>query len=130
MLMNNTNRRTNVDMTKYSQGDSNDLKASDFIGKNLKVTISKVEIRNFEASEKMAANSKPALHFEGKEKTLVLNATNTKTLCEAYGGDSEGWIGKQVGLTVADYTSKGFGHGWIVTPLDVEPPEFSDEIPF
>jgi hypothetical protein len=119
-----------MDMTKYSQGDSNDLKAVDFIGKNLKVVISKVEIRNFEATEKMPANSKPCLHFEGKEKTLVLNATNTKTLCEAYGADSDGWIGKQVGLTVADYTSKGFGHGWVVTALDVEPPAFEDDIPF
>ena len=119
-----------MDMTKYSQSDSNDLKASDFIGKNLKVTISKVEIRNFEASEKMAANSKPSLHFEGKEKTLVLNATNTKTLCDAYGGDSEGWIGKQVGLTVADYTNKGFGHGWVVRPLDIVEPDFDDAIPF
>ena len=119
-----------MDMTQYSQSDSNDLKAADFIGMNLKVTISKVEIRNFEATEKMSANSKPSLHFEGKEKTLVLNATNTKTLCDAYGSDSEGWIGKQVGLTVADYTSKGFGHGWIVTALDVEPTTFDDEIPF
>lgn len=119
-----------MDMSKYGQSDSNDLKASDFIGKNLKVVISRVEIRNFEANEKMPANSKPALHFEGKEKTLVLNATNTKTLCEAYGSDSEGWIGKQIGLTVADYTAKGFGHGWVVTPLDVEPPSFDDEIPF
>lgn len=119
-----------MDMSKYSQSDSNDLKAADFIGKNLKVKISKVEIRNFEASEKMAANSKPALHFEGKEKQLVLNATNTKTLCDAYGSDSDAWIGREIGLTVADYTHKGFGHGWVVTPLDVEAPEFDDEIPF
>jgi hypothetical protein len=119
-----------MDMTKYGQSDSNDLKAADFIGKNLRVAISKVEIRNFEATEKMAANSKPCLHFQGKEKTLVLNATNTKTLCDAYGAESDGWIGKNVGLTVKDYSDKGFGHGWIVTPLDVEPPTFDDEIPF
>jgi hypothetical protein len=106
-----------MDMSKYGQSESNDLKAKDFVGKNLKVTISKWEIRQFPATDKMPANEKPVLHFEGKEKTLVLNATNVNKLCEAYGHD-------------ADYTSKGFGHGWVVTPLDVTPPDFDDEIPF
>jgi hypothetical protein len=119
-----------MDMSKYGQSESNDLKAKDFVGKNLKVTISKWEIRQFPATDKMPANEKPVLHFEGKEKTLVLNATNVNKLCEAYGHDGDDWIGKQVGLTVADYTSKGFGHGWVVTPLDVTPPDFDDEIPF
>ena len=119
-----------MDMTKYSQTDSNDLKAADYIGKNIKAKISRVEIRNFEASEKMPANSKPSLHFEGREKTLVLNATNTKILCDAYGTDSDEWIGHEIGLTVADYTSKGFGHGWVVRPLDVAEPDFDDDVPF
>lgn len=119
-----------MDMTQYSQSDSNDLKAADFIGKNLKVFIEKVTIRNFEGTEKMPANSKPSLSFKDKEKTLVLNATNTKILCEAYGDDSDSWIGHEIGLSVADYTSKGFGHGWVVTPLDVEPEDFDDDIPF
>ena len=119
-----------VDMTKFSQSDSKDLKAADFVGRNLKVVISGVEIRNYEAKEGQPATSKPALSFEGKEKQLVLNATNTKTLCDAYGTDSDGWKGHEIGLTVKDYSDKGFGHGWIVTPLDVEGPEFDDEIPF
>ena len=117
-------------MTQYSQSDSNDLKAADFIGKNLKVVIDKVTIRNFEARDNQPANSKPSLSFRGKEKTLVLNATNTKILCEAYGADSDTWVGREIGLTVADYTSKGFGHGWVVTPLDVAPPDFDDDIGF
>ena len=119
-----------MDMSKYGQSDSNDLKAADFIGKNLKVVIDKVTLRNFEASEKMPANSKPSLSFVGKEKGLVLNATNTKTLCDAYGDDSDSWIGHEIGLTVEDYTAKGFGHGWIVKPLDVEEPDFDDDLPF
>ena len=117
-------------MTKYSQSDSNDLKAADHIGQNMKVTIDKVTIRNFEATDKMVANSKPSLSFRDREKALVLNATNTKILCDAYGDDSDGWINHEIGLSVADYTAKGFGHGWVVTPLDVAGPEFSDEIPF
>ena len=119
-----------TDMSKYGTSDSKDLKAADFIGKNLKVVISGVEVRKYPASEDRPATEKPALTFEGKEKTLVLNATNTKTLCTAYGDFDTDWIGHEVGLTVADYTDKGFGHGWIVTALDVEGPEFESDIPF
>ena len=117
-------------MTKYSQSDSKDLKAADFIGKNLKVIINNTEIRDYPAKDGNPATSKPVLSFEGKEKQLVLNATNTKTLCNAYGSDSDGWNGHEIGLTVADYTDRGFGHGWVVTPLDVEPEDFDDDIPF
>lgn len=119
-----------MDMTKYAQSDSKDLKAADFIGKNLKVVISNVEVRNYPAKDDQPATSKPVLSFEGKEKQLVLNATNTKTLCNAYGKDSDDWINHEIGLTVADYTDRGFGHGWVVKPLDVEPEDFDDDIPF
>ena len=119
-----------MDMTQYSQSDSKDLKAADFIGKNLKVRISGVQIRNFEARDDQPANSKPALSFEGKDKQLVLNATNTKVLCDAYGSESDGWVGHEIGLSVKDYSDKGFGHGWIVTPLDVKAPDYDDDIPF
>jgi hypothetical protein len=119
-----------MDASKYSQSDSKDLKAAEFIGKNLKVTIESAELRNFEASDKQPANSKIALKFVGKEKTLVLNATNTKALCTAYGNDTDDWVNHEIALTVADYTDKGYGHGWIVTALDIAPPDYDDEIPF
>ena len=96
----------------------------------MKVTIEGIEIRDYPATDNKPANSKPVLSFAGKDKQLVLNATNTKILCDAYGTDSEGWRSHEIGLTVADYTDKGFGHGWIVTPLDIEPPDFTDDIPF
>ena len=117
-------------MSKYSQSDSKDLKAADFIGKNLKVRISAVEVRQYPATEDKPANEKPVLSFEGKDRGLVLNATNTKILCNAYGVMDSDWIGHEIGLTVADYTDKGFGHGWVVKPLDVEEPDFDDDIPF
>ena len=119
-----------MDMSKFAQSESSDLKAADFVGKNLKVTISAVEVRHFEARDNQPATDKPALRFEGKEKALILNTTNARILCDAYGDESEGWIGKSIGLSVADYTSKGFGHGWVVHPLDVAPPEFDDDIPW
>ena len=117
-------------MSKYASSDGTDLKAADFIGKNLKVVISEVTIRKYPAREDQPATEKPVLSFEGKEKQLVLNATNTKTLIKAYGEFSEDWLSHEIGLTTADYTDKGFGHGWVVQPLDVEPEEFSDSIPF
>lgn len=115
-----------TDMTQFATGEGKDLKAKDFVGKNLKVKIAKVEIRQYPEQDDQPAHSKPALHFEGKEKTLVLNPTNTKTLLTAYGTDSDQWVGHTVGLSVKDYTDKGFGHGWVVTPLDVKVPEFEE----
>lgn len=119
-----------ADMTKYATSESNYLKAKDFIGKNLKVKIAGVEIVHFEASDTKPERDLPALKFVGKEKGLVLNTTNTQALCTAYGPDSDSWAGHEVGLSVKSYEEKGFGHGWIVTPLDVKEPEFDDSIPF
>ena len=117
-----------MDMSQFvKDGNTNDLKAKDFIGKNLKLTIERVEVVKYEASDNQPANSKAALYFVGKEKRLILNSTNTETLCNAYGPDDSGWAGKEIALTTKDYTDKGFGHGWIVTPLQVE---FNDDIPF
>ena len=121
---------TEMDMTQYSGGESKDLKAKDFVGKNMKVKISKVSIRDYPVTDEHPASSKPALSFVGKEKTLILNASNTKVLCDAYGKDSESWVNHEIGLTVKDYSDKGFGHGWVVTPLDVKAPEFESDVPF
>jgi len=119
-----------TDMTKYAGNESDDLKAKEFIGKNLKVKISGVTVREYEATEDKPANSKPVLAFEGKDKGLVLNATNTQILITAYGMDDDSWVGHEIGLTVKDYSAKGYGHGWIITPLDIEAPDFDDDIPF
>ncbi len=118
-----------MDMSKYNStgGGGDDLKAKDFVGKNLRLTISKVEVVTYPATEKQAEQIKPALYFEGKEKRLILNGTNNETLCHAYGTDSEGWINKSIGLTTKDYSAEGFGYGWIVTALDAE---YESDIPF
>ena len=81
-----------MDMTQYSGSESSWLKAADFVGKNLKVQISSVEILEFEASEGKPARSRPALKFRDKEKGVCLNATNNEILCNAYGADSSNWI--------------------------------------
>jgi hypothetical protein len=119
-----------VDMTKYAESTSKDLKAVEFIGMNLKVRIQTVTIQHFEANDQNPAQDKPRLTFAGKEKGLILNKPNTQTLVKAYGPNSDAWIGHEVGLTVKDYTDRGFGHGWIVTPLDVKGPEVEADVPF
>lgn len=117
-----------MDMSKYkAEANTDDLKAKDFIGKNLKLTIERVETVTYPANEQQPENTKPALYFVGKTKRLIMNGTNTETLCNAYGNDSEGWVGKDISLTTKDYTDKGFGHGWIVAALSQD---FEDDIPF
>ena len=117
-------------MTKYAESQSKDLKAAEFDGKNLRVRIASVAIQHFDATDQQAAQDKPRLTFVGKEKGLILNSTNTQTLVKAYGPNSDAWLHHEIGLTTKDYSDKGFGHGWIVTPLDVKGPDFNDEIPF
>ncbi len=119
-----------MDMTKYAASDSKDLKAADFIGQNLRVKISGVSEVHYDATDDKAAQDRAKLQFEGKEKGLVLNPSNTKILIAAYGADSGAWSGHEIGLTTVDYTAKGFGHGWLVKALDVAEPEFNDDIPF
>jgi len=117
-----------VDMTQYSGSESKWLKAADMLGANLKVIISEVKILEFEATDKQPASSKSALMFENKAKGLCLNATNNKILCKAYGADSDGWVGHEIGLSTAEYDN--FSPGWVITPLDVAEPDFDDDIPF
>ena len=114
-------------MTQYSKSDSKDLKAADFVGKNIKAVIEAVSTRHYPAKDGNAEITKAVLKFAGKEKELVSSPTNTKILIGAYGKDSDSWIGKQVGLSTKEYD---VGVGWIITPLDVAPVEFDDEIPF
>ena len=108
-----------------SGGNSNDLKAVDFLGKNLKLVIDRVDTVVYNEGEPNE-QQKTVLYFVGKEKRLVLNASNNEILCRAYGDDDTGWIGKEIGLTTKEYKAEGFPPGWIVSALDVE----SDDIPF
>ena len=75
---------------KMSQAfPSSYLKAADLNGKAVRVTIESVSV------EKIGDDTKPVLHFVGKDKGLVLNKTNTFRIVEAVGSDEtndwEGW---------------------------------------
>jgi hypothetical protein len=82
--------------------DSPWLASEDILGLgDVKVTIEKVERHNnieFEGGRK-----KPvvfSITFKGKNRRLVLNGTNRKTLVEKFGNDVRSWKGKEVVLYV------------------------------
>ena len=109
-----------------SGGNSNDLKAADFLGKNLKLTIERVDTVIYNEGEPNE-NQKTVLYFVGKEKRLVLNATNNEVLCKAYGEDDVTWPNKEISLTTREYTAEGFPPGWVLAALNVD---FDDSIDF
>jgi hypothetical protein len=62
------------------------LKASDLQGREVRVTMGHVE------TEKLGDDQRPVLYFKGKEKGVVLNRTNSNTIADAYGDDTEDWF--------------------------------------
>lgn len=69
---------------------SNFLKAADLQERQITVTIDRV------AMEDIGSDHKPVLYFQGKEKGLVLNKTNTTTIAAGYGDDTDDWGGGEV----------------------------------
>jgi len=61
------------------------LKASELGGRELRVTMGRVE------REEIGTDKKLVLYFKGKEKGLVLNKTNANTIGDAYGDDTDDW---------------------------------------
>ncbi len=88
------------------------LRADDLKGRQVKVTIEGVTV------EKLGEDTKPVLHFVGKDKGLVLNKTNAMLIASAYGPETEGWVSKEIEVR-PDKTSFG---GRIVDCLRVSIP--------
>lgn len=61
------------------------LKASDLQGREVKVIMQNVE------REKLGDDNKLVLYFKGKDKGVVLNKTNSNTISDAYGDDTDDW---------------------------------------
>jgi hypothetical protein len=80
----------------------NYLKAEDLQGRTVPVTISKVEVKEFDDGKKII------LHFEGKDKSLVCNKTNCSIIAENLGSDdTDNWTGRRVTLTVKKVEFQG-----------------------
>lgn len=71
---------------------SNWLKAADLNGATPTVTISEVKM------EDIGEDRKPVLYFAGKEKGIVLNKTNATNIADAYGPETDDWVGQKVTL--------------------------------
>jgi hypothetical protein len=74
------------------------LRASDLKGKEITVTIDRVEAEEFEQDG--VKRPKPVVHFRNNGlKPLVLNKTNSTRIATALGNkDTDAWMGKQVRL--------------------------------
>lgn len=81
---------------------SNYLKAADLHGRMPKLVMDRVEMRD------LGDDHKPVLYFEGHERGLVLNKTNTANIASKYGYETEDWRGKPVWLyeTMVDFQGK------------------------
>lgn len=78
------------------------LKAEDLKGIQVRVTISKVEVKEFDDGNKII------LHFQGKDKALVCNKTNASIVAENVGDpDTDSWIGSTHILTTKKVEFQG-----------------------
>lgn len=116
-----------INVDSVYQSTSNYLKAADLpAGKKIKVTIESTEI--VQMDDNGVTKDKVNVHFVGKEKTLMLNKTNSGTISHVYGPDTDGWNGKEIFLfsTQVDYA------GQMVPAIRVDVPmaeAVEDDIP-
>jgi hypothetical protein len=96
---------------------SNYIKASDLGDKKILVTIARVEMETLGRGKD--AEQKPVVYFEGKNKGLVLNKTNSKKIHDIIGSwEDSDWTGHQI---VIYATETEFG-GDTVSCVRVLPP--------
>lgn len=114
------------------------LKASDLGGREIRVTMGRVE------REEIGTDKKLVLYFQGKDKGMVLNKTNANNIASLYGPETEDWQGKRIMLTVAwvDFQGRSVealrvrppaktgGAQKQEAPLPREMADMDDEIPF
>lgn len=83
------------------------LKASDLQGRDVPVTISKVEIEEFDRRGGGKEN-KLVLSFSGKAKSLVCNKTNAGAIAKVLGtDDTDHWIGRSITLVTREVDFEG-----------------------
>ncbi len=80
--------------------------AEDLKGRDVAVTIRRVEIATLQMKGG-GTEKKFLIHFDGKDKPLVLNKTNATTIAMLHGGAAEKWTGKRI--TLWPTTCSAFG---------------------
>ena len=119
-----------MDMSQYSGGAF--LKIGDVkVNGPLRVVIDDIQLGKY---------GKPDVSFTDGSK-LSLNVTNNKALCNAYGTESSGWVGKEIELSLGEVEFQGEPQETILVkpispPIEKKPPkrkpggDMQDEIPF
>jgi hypothetical protein len=87
-------------------------------GKDVTVTISAVKGGELTAVGGRKSK-KPIISFEGKEKKMICNKTNAKTIAALYGNIVEAWVGKLIILYVG--TTRDPSTGGDIECLRVRP---------
>lgn len=87
-----------------SMFDNNWIKAWDLQGRDVTVTIEKVEAGVLENRQEQKKERMPILWFRGAKKPLALNKTNAKAVAALYGKTVEAWVGKPI--TIYPTTTK------------------------
>jgi len=104
------------------------LKASDLKGADITVTMDRVEMHELGSEEK------PILYFKGTDKGLVLNKTNTRTIMDIYGPESQEWAGNKIVLFPTQTDFQGRQVQCIRVKIAVtqvkQPAPENEEIPF
>lgn len=112
-------------VTDYLGG--NYLSAPHLRGHRLEVTIREVEATTIGGVDKLV------VYFHGKQKGLVLNKSNLKTLVGIFGEETADWLGKSIELFTVKTEYQGDSvEGIRVGEVKKQPPPDShdDEIPF
>ena len=114
------------------------LKADDLNGHRVTVVIDSVEM------ESLGEDQRPVAYFQGKQKGLVLNKTNSNMITEIAGTDeTDDWHGvkivlystktdfqgKRVPCIRVDYAPQAASNGRPAGPRDDVPPPTDDDEP-
>ncbi len=67
----------------------------DLVGRDVTVTISEVKAGELTGSGGRKAK-KPIVSFQGKEKAMAMNKTNSRIIAAMYGNDTSAWVGKMI----------------------------------
>lgn len=90
------------------------IKAADLQGKRVQVVVDRVDM------EDIGGETKPVLHFRGKERGLVLNKTNANAIWGINGSDdTDDWPGTSLTL----FPSKTDFQGKRVDCIRIDPPD-------
>lgn len=77
------------------------LKAADLQGRHCAAVMSRVMM------EEIGGEHKPVLYFDGHERGIVLNKTNSSIIADMHGDETDDWTGKRIVLYPARVEFQG-----------------------